>query len=47
MQIDLKNDIAELVAVTHDVKEAAFQAAVAELAELTDTNAIASVLRVV
>ena len=46
VQIDLKENLAELVVVTHDVKEADFQSAVKELADLVETDAIASVLRV-
>ncbi|MEO0542026.1 MAG: homoserine dehydrogenase, partial [Cyanobacteria bacterium P01_A01_bin.105] len=46
VQIDLKDNLAELVVVTHDVREADFQAAVQALGEMVDTDAIASVLRV-
>ncbi|MEO0756188.1 MAG: homoserine dehydrogenase [Cyanobacteria bacterium J06648_16] len=46
VQIDLKENLAELVVVTHDVKEGDFQSAVKELSGLVDTDAIASVLRV-
>ncbi|MEO0352691.1 MAG: homoserine dehydrogenase [Cyanobacteria bacterium P01_A01_bin.15] len=46
VQIGLQDNLAELVIVTHEVKEGAFQTAVTVLKESADVDSIASVLRV-
>ena len=46
VQIGLQDNLAELVIVTHEVKEGAFQTAVTALKESADVDSIASVLRV-
>ena len=46
VQIGLQDNLAELVIVTHEVKEGDFQKAVAVLRESDDVDSIASVLRV-
>ena len=46
VQIGLQDNLAELVIVTHEVKEGAFQQAIAELKDSLDVDSIASVLRV-
>ncbi|MEM1281299.1 MAG: homoserine dehydrogenase [Cyanobacteria bacterium P01_H01_bin.152] len=46
VQIDVHGDTAEIVVVTHEVKEHHFQAALAELQESVDIQSVPSVLRV-
>ncbi|NER80303.1 MAG: homoserine dehydrogenase [Leptolyngbya sp. SIO1D8] len=46
VQIDLRGDIAEIVVVTHEVKESNFQTALDEVREFVETQSVPSVLRV-
>ena len=46
VQIDSRSDIAEIVVVTHAVKESNFQMALSEVREFIETQAVPSVLRV-
>ncbi len=46
VQIDRKGEIAEIVVITHDVREGDFRQALAELAETDPIDSIPSVLRV-
>lgn len=46
VQIGLQDNLAELVIVTHEVKEGEFQKAVAVLKDSTDVDSITSILRV-
>jgi len=46
VQIDVHGDIAEVVVVTHEVKESNFQAALNELREFANIQSVPSVLRV-
>ncbi|MEM9005669.1 MAG: homoserine dehydrogenase [Cyanobacteria bacterium P01_F01_bin.86] len=47
VQIDTRGDIAEIVVVTHEVKESNFQTALDEVREFVETQAVPSVLRVI
>lgn len=46
VQIDMRGDIAEIVVVTHEVKESNFQTALDDIREFVEVQAIPSVLRV-
>lgn len=46
VQIGLQENLAELVVVTHDVREGAFQEAINQLKESEDVDSIASIIRV-
>ncbi|HEY9888556.1 MAG TPA: homoserine dehydrogenase [Candidatus Obscuribacterales bacterium] len=46
VQIDMRGDIAEIVVVTHAVKESYFQTALDELRDYADIHSVPSVLRV-
>ena len=46
VQIDMRGEVAEIVVVTHEVKESNFQTALDELREDDQIQSVASVLRV-
>ena len=46
VQIDTRGDVAEIVVVTHEVKESNFQTALDEVREFVETQTVPSVLRV-
>jgi homoserine dehydrogenase len=46
VQIDMRGEVAEIVVVTHEVKESNFQTALDELRDDLQIQSIASVLRV-
>lgn len=46
VQIGLRDNMAEIVVVTHDVREGNFQQALTEISAMTEINRVASVLRV-
>ena len=46
MQTGINGDLAEIVVVTHDVKEGNFQQALAEIRAMEAVDSIASTLRV-
>ncbi|MBE7384117.1 MAG: homoserine dehydrogenase [Leptolyngbya sp. SIO1E4] len=46
VQIDMRGDVAEIVVVTHEVKESNFQTALDEVREFMETQSVPSVLRV-
>jgi len=46
VQIDMRGEIAEIVVVTHEVKESNFQTALDELREFSEIQSVPSVLRV-
>jgi homoserine dehydrogenase len=46
VQIGLRGDLAEIVVVTHDVREGNFRQALADIQRLETTYRIASTLRV-
>ena len=46
MQIGFRNDLAEIVVVTHDVQEGNFRLALKEIKSLASIDSIPSILRV-
>lgn len=46
VQTGLRGDLAEIVVVTHDVREGNFRQALAEIRSMTTINSVASTLRV-